>query len=107
MSVCVCVCGGEAGWSNCCENDLPQLAGLTALSEAVLGLPKGYITPVQRARYATLAESLVALPTTADGSQYAPAWVVSSGTHNAEVPELYGVHPFRCARAMFELIHIV
>ena len=32
----------------------------------------------------------------ADGSRYAPAWVVSAGApHNAEVPELYAAHPFR------------
>ena len=83
------------GWDNCCENDMPQLAGLTALSEAVLGLPEGHLTPGQRAAYAALAASLPVLPTTPDGALYAPAEVVSSGSHNSEVPELYGAHPFR------------
>lgn len=83
------------GTSNCCENDLPQLSGLIALSEAVLALPEKYLTPAQRVRYVTLAASLPKLPTTANGSQYAPAWVTSSPSHNSEVPELFGAHPFR------------
>lgn len=82
------------GWTNCCENDMPQLAGLIYLSEAVLKLPPALLSDAQRARYTALHASLPGLPVAASGI-YAPAWVVSSGDHNAEVPELFASHPFR------------
>jgi hypothetical protein len=83
------------GWTDCPQNDMPQLAGLTALSEAVLKLPQQYLTEAQRGRYQALHDSLPGLPTTADGSMYAPAWVYPNGGHNAEIPELFAAHPFR------------
>lgn len=84
------------GWNNCCENDLPQLSGVTSLVGALLDvLPTQYLTAEQRARYTNLRSILPGLPLTADGTQYAPAWVLSSGSHNAEVPELFASHPFR------------
>jgi hypothetical protein len=83
------------GWENCCENDMPQLSGLWGLTGAVLQLPQQFLTPAQRARYEALRASLPGLPVSADGATYAPAWVVSSGSHNSEVPELFASHPFR------------
>ena len=84
------------GWDNCCENDLPQLAGVTALAGALLDvLPATYLTAVQIARYTALRAILPELPLAAGNTTYAAAWVVSSGDHNSEVPELYATHPFR------------
>jgi hypothetical protein len=84
------------GWTNCCENDLPQLAGVTALAGALLDvLPATYLTAAQIARYTTLREILPGLPLAVGNTTYAAAWVVSSGDHNSEVPELYASHPFR------------
>ncbi len=84
------------GWNNCCENDMPQLSGVTSLVGALLDvLPAQYLTAEQRTRYTNLRSILPGLPTTTDGTQYAPAWVTSSGSHNAEVPELFASHPFR------------
>lgn len=84
------------GWSNCCENDQPQVAGLHALTTRVLALPEssGLITPAQRAAYTQLASLLPPLPVASDGT-YAAAAVLSSGTHNSEGPWLYATHPFR------------
>jgi len=82
------------GWSNCCENDTPQLSGLWFLTDAVLKLPAQYLTAPQRARYTALRAALPALPV-AESGIYAPAQVVSSSVHNAEVPELFASHPFR------------
>ena len=83
------------GWSNCCENDMPQLSGLTFLADAVLKLPAQYLSAAQRARYSALLASLPGLPVDAATGIYAPAHVVSAGGHNAEVPELFASHPFR------------
>ena len=76
---------------------MPQVAAIHSLATRLLSLPEssGLLTPAQRAAYAAFAAILPPLPLTADGTQYAPAAVVSSGVHNAEVPELFAVHPFR------------
>jgi hypothetical protein len=64
-----------------------QIAGITALTKGLLALPidSGLLTPAQREKYAAFAAILPPLPLTANGTQYAPAEVVSSGTHNSEV----------------------
>ena len=83
-------------YSNCCVNDLPQVAAITALTRGLLALPENsaLLTPAQRTRYAAFEAILPPLPVS-EGVVYAPAEVVSRGSHNAEVPELYGAHPYR------------
>ena len=88
-------CGPWPDYSQCARNDLPQLAGLAALTRAVLQLPDPLLSPAQRARYAALQASLPALPRTPDGLRYAPAYEFSWGPANSEMPELFGPHPFR------------
>ena len=89
------------GWVNCCQNDMPQVAAVTSLATRLLSLPEssGLLTPEQRAAYSSFVKILPPLPLTSDGAQYAPATVVSNGVHNAEVPELFAVHPFRLVTA--------
>jgi hypothetical protein len=83
------------GWSNCCETDLPQLAAVTSLARNLLRLPAGMLTPAQVAAYSAFEAALPALPTNVDGSLFVPAAVISSGSHNSEVPEVFASHPFR------------
>lgn len=85
------------GWVNCCQNDMPQVAAITALTRRLLQLPdeSGLVTPAERASYTDFQSILPPLPTQPDGQTYAPAAVVSSGSHNSEVPELFAAHPFR------------
>ena len=68
-----------------------------SLFHRLLQLPEetNLITPEQRASYQSFLAILPPLPLQPDGQHYAPAQVVSSGSHNAEVPELFAVHPFR------------
>ncbi len=84
------------GWTNCCQNDQPNVAAMHALVKGVLALPEatGLLTPAQRATYSALAAILPDLPVATDGT-YAAAEVLSEGTHNSEGPWLYGTHPFR------------
>ena len=76
---------------------MPAVAALHALTDRLLALPasSGLLTPDQRASYAALRAMLPPLPISTDGSVYLPAEITSSGTHNAEIPELFAVHPFR------------
>lgn len=92
-----------AGWDiknnrppeNCCADDLPTVAGMIVLAEKLLKLPADVTTPAQRAQWTEFQSMLQPLPLTTDGTKYSPARIVSSGVHNSETPELYGVHPYR------------
>jgi len=90
-----CEWGDRFNASDCCVNDLPQVAAVAALARGVLQLPEssGLLTPAQRAKYAAFAAILPPLPQNA--SQYLAAEVRSAEQHNNEVPELYGAFPFR------------
>ena len=74
---------------------------MTALVTGLLDLPieSDLISAAQRARYEALAAILPSLPTvnssTDGGAIFTPARVLSSGTHNSEVPEVFGSHPYR------------
>ena len=92
-------CGPWPDYSQCPRNDLPQLAGLAALTRAVLQLPAPLLPDAQRARYAALRARLPALPRTPDGLRYAPAESFSWGPANSEMPELFGTWPFRLETA--------
>jgi len=82
--------------TNCCVNDLPTVAALTSLTQRLLALPEGTLTPQQVERYTQALALLPTMPTSnAAGTVYAPALTLSPSTHNQELPELYGIHPFR------------
>ena len=82
------------GFENCCVNDTPNVAALTALVTGLLALPpaSGLLTPQQRQQYSALAAMLPLPALDADGATYAAAQVVSSGGHNSEGPWLYATH---------------
>lgn len=80
---------------NCCQNDMPTVAGLYSLLQKLLALPAGTVTAAQRAEWQTFLGELPPLPKSADGKMLSPAAVLSSGKHNSETPELYAVHPYR------------
>jgi hypothetical protein len=86
--------------SDCCENDLPAVAGLAQLLEQLLTtLPANATTPAQRSQWAALAAALPPLPMglNASGARVlSPAAVLcSAGSNRVEAPELYAVHPYR------------
>lgn len=118
LLACVCVWGLLTWHDTICWLSFLQVAAITALTLGLLALPldAGLLTPEQRAQYLAFSAILPPLPLAAGGLNYAPAEVVSSGSHNAEVcrpcfcafslfimrypslvqvPELYGAHPFR------------
>jgi hypothetical protein len=74
------------GWADCVEDDLPNIAAVTALATGLLDLPLDtqLLTPEQRSRYTALAAILPPLPTVnssaAGGTIFTPARVLSSGT---------------------------
>ena len=84
------------GWADCPQNDMPTVAGATALAARLIKLPadSGLVSPAQRATYAALAAAIPPLPR--NGGLYAPADVLSDvGPGHREVPELFAVHPFK------------
>jgi hypothetical protein len=83
------------GWTNYVQNDLPTVAAIRSVIQNLLLLPDGLITPDQRTSFTNFYSILPDLPLQADGFTYAPAEILSSGTHNAEVPELFACHPYR------------
>ena len=85
----------SAGFSNCCEDDMPTVSAMHALFDRLISLPESITTPEQRAAWSAFAAIMPDLPLSADGRTYAAARVVSSGSHNNEGPELYLVHPHR------------
>ena len=85
--------------SDCCENDLPTVAGVTQMLEQLLTvLPPAASSPQERATWSTLLDAMPPLPmSNASGqSRLVPAAVLcSSGSNDVEDPELYAVHPYR------------
>jgi hypothetical protein len=87
------------GFSDCVENDMPTVSAMISLVQNLLLLPQGLLTTDQVARYTAFAAITPKLPLTADGTMYAAAAVLSSGSHNAEVPDLFAAHPYRLLSA--------
>jgi len=86
--------------SDCCENDLPAVAGLAQLLEQLLTtLPANASSAAQRSQWAALAAALPPLPMGLNASGapvLSPAAVLcSAGSNKVEAPELYAVHPYR------------
>jgi hypothetical protein len=85
----------ETWWE--ATNPMPELAGLTAVTERCLALPPDQATPEERAFWQALRAKLPPLPTMkspAGKTQLAPAQAFAA-KHNCENPELYAVFPFR------------
>ena len=107
--------------ADCCVDDMPTVAGITALLLRLMALPTLWTTAEQRASWAMFKPMLPELPV--DDTQLLVARVVSTlpkgdESHaapqnppttkggkpawvgfkdNSEVPELYAVHPYRYA----------
>ena len=82
-------------WWNC-TNPMPEVAGLTCVTEMLLALPKGVLSADDRALFAKIRARVPELPTRKLGGKvaFAPADKFAS-RHNLETPELYCVFPFR------------
>ena len=82
-------------WWNC-TNPMPEIAGLTCVTEMLLALPKGVLSEDDRALFAKIRARIPELPTRKLGGKvaFAPADKFA-GRHNFETPELYCVFPFR------------
>jgi len=80
-------------------NDAPTVAGLIALSDALLALPDGVGTAKQRAFWKAFRDRLPAVPVRAwkGRKSLAPAdaWEAQRPDFNMELPHLYPVFPFR------------
>eukprot|EP01006_Ploeotia_vitrea_P029430 TRINITY_DN61979_c0_g2_i1.p1 TRINITY_DN61979_c0_g2~~TRINITY_DN61979_c0_g2_i1.p1 ORF type:complete len:388 (-),score=25.84 TRINITY_DN61979_c0_g2_i1:41-1204(-) len=79
----------------CCTNDMPQVAGLHAITQRALALPHNLTTAAQRASWKKLQDLLPPLPYDAKTNQLKPAEKFVDKKHNEETPELYSVHPFQ------------
>jgi hypothetical protein len=76
---------------------MPEVAGLTRVSERVLALPKGVLPDADRELFAKIRARIPDLPTRTlkNGTKaYAPAERCAK-KNNVEHPELYCVFPFR------------
>jgi len=82
-------------WEDC-TNPMPELAGLYAVIDRLLGLPAALVTDEQRRYWQHLKDKLPELPLrdTEDGKALAPATEYAN-KQNVENPELYAVFPFR------------
>ena len=85
----------ETWWD--CTNPMPEVAGLTRVTERLLALPKGVLADADRALFAKIHSRIPDLPTrTLKNGRvaYAPAERFAKKS-NVEHPELYCVFPFR------------
>ena len=80
-------------------NDMPCVAGLHYLMNALDMLPDDYMNEEDKTFYAQLKKSLPRIPQqrTAEGNIFLPAEEYLSQTSNVENPELYVVWPFGLA----------
>ena len=85
----------ETWWD--CTNPMPEVAGLTRVTERLLALPKDVLPDADRELFAKIRARIPDLPTRTlkDGAKaYAPA-ARFANKRNVEHPELYCVFPFR------------
>ena len=93
----------ETWWD--CTNPMPEVAGLTRVTERLLALPKGVLPDADRELFAKIRARIPDLPTRTLGGRragrptesvvaYAPAERCAKKS-NVEHPELYCVFPFR------------
>ena len=86
-------------------NDMPCVAGLHYLTEALEKLPAGVLNEADRTFYAQLKKTLPRIPQrgTAEGTVFLPAEEFLYRTDNVENPELYVIYPFGLANFTNEL----
>lgn len=86
----------ETWWQ--CTNPMPEVAGLTAVTDRLLALPRSLTAPDERAVWTRIRNQLPELPTRqVEGkAAFAPAEKFAE-KRNIENPELYCVFPFRLA----------
>jgi alpha-L-fucosidase 2 len=84
----------ETWWD--CTNPAPEIAGLRAIIDRLLELPRPLVSSERRAYWEAFREKLPEIPTMeADGkTMLAPAGEFAD-KRNSENPELYAVFPFR------------
>lgn len=84
----------ETWWD--CDNPMPEVAGLHAITSRLLGLPAGLLTAEERAFYQQVAARVPPPPTHLVNGEpaLAPAARYAQKS-NIENPELYAVWPFR------------
>jgi hypothetical protein len=84
----------ETWWD--CTNPMPEVAGLYAVTERLLGLPESLTSAEQRAFWLALRKKLPDLPTReVDGKRLLAPASRFAAKRNIENPELYAVFPFR------------
>lgn len=85
----------EMYWDNV-VNDMPVVAGLHCITEAVAKLPADAGTIEQRLLWTKIASSLPPLPTrsTVAGTVFLPAQIYLNSITNSENPELYAIYPY-------------
>ena len=85
----------ETWWD--CTNPMPEIAGLTRVTDRLLALPKGLLAEDDVALFSRIRSRVPELPTRVlpnGTTAYAPA-AKFSNKRNVEHPELYCVFPFR------------
>ncbi len=83
-------------WSDC-VNSMPDVAGLTRVSDLMLAMPESIVSGQDRAFFESVRSRVPVLPTRKldDGDEvFAPAHNFKNHT-NVESPEMYAVFPFR------------
>lgn len=86
----------ETWWK--CTNPMPEIAGLTAVTEKLLTLGADKIGAERHAAFTALAAKIPPLPTRIDpqtGSTLLAPAAAFEDKNNIENPELYAVYPFR------------
>ena len=88
----------ETWWD--CTNPMPELAGLTAVTDRLLAISPDLVPPEDRSSWRRLRDSLPPLPLrdVPGGKALAPA-AGYAAKRNVENPELYAVFPFRLVAA--------
>ncbi len=77
-------------------NPMPDIAGLTAVTERLLALPEALAPAEDRALWRRLRDKLPELPTRElDGARLLAPGAAFADKRNVENPELYAVFPFR------------
>ncbi len=86
-------------------NDMPCVAGLHYLMDALTRLPDGFVNNEDKTFYSQLRKTLPRIPIqrTAEGNVFTPAEEYLSRSDNVENPDLYVVWPFGLANFTNEL----
>ena len=85
----------ETWWD--CTNPMPEIAGLTRVTDLLLAMPDAALEPGDRELFAKIRSRVPELPTRTlenGGAAFAPAERFDNH-RNVETPELYCVFPFR------------